>query len=126
MTVDLSIYDTTKTSADGVWMELENPKDSEPLGVHFKLLGSDSEEYNKQVRKNNDKRIKKGMKNLKSETLEAEGLELLVACTVDWQDVMDEGEELECTKENVRKVYKKYPWIKDQVDEFVGDRSNFL
>lgn len=126
MTVDLSQFDTKKTSEEGVWVEIESPTDGEPLGTHFKILGSDSEVYNKQLRKNKDKMMKQGMKNIKSENLEVEEIELLVACTVDWDNIVDNGEKLECTKENVRYVYKTYPWIKDQVDEFIGDRSNFL
>jgi len=126
MTVDLSQFDTKKTSEEGVWVEIENPIDGEPLGIHFKILGSDSEVYNKQIRKNKDKMMKQGMRNIKSENLEVEEIELLVACTVDWDNIVDNGEKLECTKENVRYVYKNYPWIKDQVDDFIGDRSNFL
>jgi len=126
MTVDLSQFDTKKTSEEGVWVEIESPIDGEPLGIHFKILGSDSEVYNKQIRKNKDKMMKQGMRNIKSENLEVEEIELLVACTVDWDNIVDNGEKLECTKENVRCVYKNYPWIKDQVDDFIGDRSNFL
>jgi len=125
MSVDLSQYDTKKSSEEGAWLEIESPT-GEPLGIHFKILGVDSEVYNKQLRKNQDKMMKKGMKNIKSENIEVEGIELLVACTVDWEGIADNGEDLGCTKENVRYVYKNYPWIKDQIDEFIGDRSNFL
>jgi hypothetical protein len=36
------------------------------------------------------------------------------------------GEELACDIENKRWLYKTYRWIFDQVDEFIGDRGNFL
>ena len=124
--VDLEALDTGKTSEEGQWLELEHPKTSEPLDMHIKLLGRDSEAYKKQVRKNQDKNLKKGLRNLKSENLENETIELLTACTVDWKGVVYQGGELECTKENIRWVYKEYDWLREQVDEFVGDRANFL
>jgi hypothetical protein len=124
--MDLASLDTGKNSDEGVWMELESPKDGEPLGMHIKVLGKDSKEYKSQIRKNNDKKLKKGFRNLKFEKIETEEIELLTACTADWKGVVYNGEELEFSRENVRWLYKTYSWAKEQVDEFIGDRSNFL
>lgn len=126
MSYDLEALDTGKTSDEGQWMELENPKNSEPLDMHIKLLGKDSEAYKKQVRKNQDRNLKKGFRKLKAENLENETIELLAACTIDWKGIIYQGNELEFTKENVRWLYKTYDWAKEQADEFIGDRGNFL
>lgn len=129
MTVDLSRLDTSKTSESGVWMEIENPSTGEPLGIKFKVLGMDSKAYRDHQRKTQDRNIKKGfrgLKQLKSETIENDKIELISACTVDWENVVYAGEVLDCTRENCRWLYKQYTWIFDQIDEFIGDRGNFL
>jgi hypothetical protein len=55
----------------------------------------------------------------------------MVACTKSWRDdtkttLTLEGEELECSRENVLRVYREYPWIKEQVESAVMERANFL
>jgi len=128
-TVDLNTLDTSKASEDGVWTEIENPSTGEPLGIKIKVLGMDSKAYQDQQRKTQDRNMKKGfrgLKQLKSETIEKDKIELICACTVDWENVVYDGEALECTRENCRWLYKTYRWIFDQVDEFIGDRGNFL
>lgn len=129
MTVDLNTLDTSKASETGVWMEIENPSTGEPLGIKLKVLGMDSKAYQDQQRKTQDRNMKKGfrgLKQLKSETIENDKTELICACTVDWDNVVYDGETLDCTRENCRWLYKSYRWIFDQVDEFIGDRGNFL
>lgn len=51
-------------------------------------------------------------------------IELLTACTASWNLTWN-GKQPECTPENVRKLYAEQPWIREQVDVFVGDRANF-
>lgn len=126
MSFDLANLNVAEKSEEGTWIEIEHPVSSEPLGMHVKILGTESKAYQKALRKNQDKRLKKGMRKVKSEELENESIELLVQCVVDWQDFVFEGEELECKPENIRWVFKNYKWVKDQVDEQIGDYSNFL
>jgi hypothetical protein len=40
--------------------------------------------------------------------------------------MQENGDDLEFTKENVRRVYKTYDFVREQAREFVEDRSNFL
>ena len=124
--MDLAKLDIVSPANEGVWMELEHPVTGEPLGVKIKLAGTDSDYYKKELRRQQNKRLKKGIRNINAEELEAEAVELLVACTLDWEGVELEGQALECNPENVRKIYKKFPWIKEQVDAFINNRANFI
>ena len=127
--IDLAKLDTNKASEDGVWCDIENPSTGEATGIRIKVLGMDSKEYQAQTRKVQDKNLKKGfrgMKNLKSETLDNNKIDLICVCTKEWENVQFNGEVLPCDMENKRWLYKTYRWIFDQVDEFVGDRGNFL
>jgi hypothetical protein len=126
---DLATLDTNKASEEGVWCDIENPKTGELTDIRIKVLGIDSKAYQNQTRKIQDKNLKKGfrgMKTLKTETLDNNKIDLICVCTVEWENVTYNGEVLECTMENKRWLYKTFRWIFDQVDEFVGDRGNFL
>jgi uncharacterized protein YbcI len=126
MTYDLAALDTGKSAEEGVWMELEHPATNEPLGMKLKVLGVDSEQYQKALRKQQDRRLKRGMRKVKSAELENEGIELLAQCVTEWEGFTYNKKELECNLENVRWFLKTYKWAKDQIDDFIGDRSNFL
>ena len=52
-------------------------------------------------------------------------MSLLAKCTTDWAGIVVEGETLDCTYENAVKLYGRFAWIMEQVDEFVADRANF-
>ena len=124
--MDLTQFDVVSPANEGVWMNLEHPVTGEPLEVKIKLAGVDSDYYKKELRRQQNKRFKKGFRKMNAEELESETIELLVACTLDWEGVELEGQTLECNPENVRKIYKQFPWIKEQVDNFINDRANFL
>jgi len=126
---DLAKLDTNKASEEGVWCEIENPANGELTGIRIKVLGMDSKAYQDQTRKIQDKNLKKGfrgMKNLKTETLDNNKIELICVITTEWENVEYNGEAMECNIENKRWLYKTFRWVFDQVDEFVGDRGNFL
>ena len=127
--IDLAKLDTNKASDEGVWCQIENPATGDSTGIRIKVLGMDSKVYLDQTRKVQDRNLKKGfrgMKTLKSETLDNNKIDLICACTVAWENVKYNGEDLICDAENKRWLYKTYRWIFDQVDEFIGDRGNFL
>lgn len=53
-------------------------------------------------------------------------LELLVACTVDWKNLVWKGEPLEFSKDNARMIYEAVPTIREQVNRAIGARKNFF
>lgn len=127
--IDLATLDTSKASEEGVWVDIENPATGEATGIRIKVLGMDSKAYLDHTRKVQDRNLKKGfrgMKNLKSEVLDNNKIELICACTVEWENIQFNSEVMLCNPENKKWLYKTYRWIFDQVDEFIGDRGNFL
>lgn len=60
------------------------------------------------------------------EELEAEGIDLLAALTVDWYLVSLDGTALNTpfSVDEARELYLNN-WLKEQVDDFVTDRANF-
>jgi hypothetical protein len=92
------------------------------------LVGKDSKEYRKAQRVITERRLKSRSKanRIDPEAIEHEAVDILVACTVEWEGFAEDGKELEFNKANIRRVYTNYPWVKEQVDEFVDDRGNFM
>lgn len=134
----LAELSTTKTAEQGVPVEIVHPKTNLPLGITIVVCGTDSETYKKIQRKQLNRRMERTARSrnrhlqMTAEELEAEALDLLVACTRFWKQgdrseiEFAPGEWLPCTPENVRKVYEELPWLKEQIDQEIGDRSNFL
>lgn len=65
--------------------------------------------------------------NIKTaEDYEADSIDLLVACTIDFSGIVLDGASLPFNKENAKTIYARFPWIRKQVDEAMGAVENFL
>lgn len=127
---DLSKLDTSEAAETGAVLEVLHPTENTSLGIKITLAGADSDIYRKTVNKNVNKRVQR-MKPGQSipftaEEQEESGLNLLAICTLAWEGVVVDGQELPCDKENAKAIYRRFPWIREQVDTFIGDRANFL
>jgi hypothetical protein len=135
--MDLATLDSVEKADDGATLEIRSPIDGAVLTdeatkepVTVTVLGVDSKEYRRQTHRAANRRLKQGSRSgrikITAEELEAEAIDLLVSVTMGWTHVEVDGTELECTPQNVRLVYDRFPWLREQVDEFVLDRTNFL
>ena len=114
---------------DAAWLTILHPQTFESTPIKIKLAGADSDSYKKierRVRNRNVALLKKNKNGLSAEVVEASALDLLTGATLDWQGVTWGGAPLEFSQENARMLYEKFGFIRDQVDEFVGDRANFF
>ena len=128
---DLSKLDTSEAAEKGAVLDIMHPSSNTSLGITITLAGADSDVYRKVINKAANKRVQR-MKPGQSfipfsaEEQEENALELLASCTLAWSGVTVDGQELVCSKENAKALYRRFNWIKEQVDGFIGDRSNFL
>lgn len=127
---DLSKLDTSEAAETGAVLDVLHPTENTPLGIKITLAGADSDIYRKTINKSVNKRVQR-MKPGQSmpftaEEQEESGITLLAACTLSWEGVLVDGQELPCDKENAKALYRRFPWIREQVDQFIGDRANFL
>lgn len=131
MSFDLNSLKPVKAD-DGAILEVAHPESEEVIpGMTITLLGQDSKVYRKiQLAKQQAalNRIAKGKKaiDLDAEKLAEDSIDDLVQLTTGWTGFTLDGDVLECTPDNVRKVYAEWAWIKEQVQEFVADRSHFF
>ena len=124
--MDLS---SLEPAADGATMPVRHPATGAVIeGMSITFLGMDSEIAIRQQRAATNKRLRQGVHKMKwtAEELDEDGLQMLAALTVRWEEVELDGAELPCNRENAAKLYKRFRWLREQADEFVGERANFL
>lgn len=128
--MDLNTLDLTKASNAGTWYTLKHPVTSKDLPMKIKIIGKDSDKF---VQLSEDFR-RSSLEDMKAnktteqriQTSKEYGDALLVACTIEWQGIELDGKKLECNPENVKLVYQRFAWIKEQVDTAIADRSLFI
>ena len=136
--MSLSDLSPKATAEAGAAITIRHPKTNLPLGITITVCGTDSETYKKIQRKQLNRRLELSQRSrnkqlaMTAEEIEAESMDVIVACTRSWatgerpEIEFNTDEWLPCTPENVRRVYEALPWMKEQVDQEIGDRANFL
>lgn len=139
--MDLTKYDSVKAAEQGAELELRDPVSNLKSKIFIRVLGHDSKDYQRVVSKQNQRRTSRVFQhgrfkpgNLTDQEFKQDAIEILAECTLSWRDETEEkpellvvgGQRLECTKENAIRVYTELPWIKEQVEDFVTDRANFI
>lgn len=131
---DLKSIDTVSTGNRGMVMEFLHPKTNLPTGVKITLAGADSTAYQKAenawANKQRNRMIKQrgnpaALMPSAEETKER-ALEINALCTLSWEGVIYNGQELECNYENALMLYRAFPALHDEVNAFINDRANFL
>lgn len=132
--MDLAKLDMTEHANNGAILEVLHPISGEFLTnesgekVTLTLLGSDSTQMRNAMSSRAKKQLatKKQMSITTVDEAEKMSAELLASVVVSWTNVEENGEKLECNKENAVHVLTKYSWLRLQVDQFVSERSNFF
>lgn len=133
--MDLSKFNIEKMAEQGANLDLLDPIEDMPLGTEEKpvfitLLGTDSKVYrNKNLafqRERIAKMARKRSKTIDYTVSEEQSCEMLAACTIGWEGLEIDGEELEFSPEAAFDLYMEHVWIREQVDVFIADRANFF
>ena len=140
--VDLthSGFDLQAAAEKGAWLQLLHPVSGEELGVdagkptRILIKGADSMSYEEAAARTVAMRSKttnpkrkvttKGLLDASNKLAKAQSEEL-AAVTMGWEGIEWDGEVFEFSQENAEKLYNEYRWIRDQVMEFFGDRTNY-
>lgn len=109
-------------------IDIKHPSTGEAIGLTVTLRPDSSDEVQAAKRKLINERLRHDVKAT-AERMENNGYLLLEAavCGWDWQgDLNFEGSKPELTPVNLRKVLKKLPWIRDQIDTELGNDAAFF
>ena len=127
---DFSSRDVAAKAEEGAELEVLDPVTSEAVGVYITLAGADSSVHRKASVNISKRRLngRKGFRNrgFDPEKMEAENIEVLAACTLSWKGVIVDGAPLPCSRDNAIKMFTRFPWLREQVEQFIGDRSEYL
>lgn len=127
--MDLTQFDTKSVANTGVPMPVHLP-DGSPLlkpdksPVTITLLGHDSDLLTK-VRNSQTNASLRGAP-ITAEIARTNEINLFAKATVAWDGIGIGEEETEFSEENARRLYREFPWIRDQVRTFIYDRSRFM
>lgn len=123
---DLATLDTAALAEKGAELTLRHPGTKEPLDVIITLAGRDSATYRREESRLADKYRRQKSAGRGPEDFRQDSVDSMAACTLGWNNMTVDGEELPCIRENARKVYSRFPWILEQVQDFVLARENYL
>ena len=117
-------------------MTVRHPGTGQPLRdkdgneAWIDLLSADSAAGLRQQRAIRDRRLAGHARRLKAEDMDREGAELLAALTTGWSLVALDGAPIDvpCNAGNAAELYSipELLWLREQVDQYVADRGNFL
>ena len=96
--------------------------------AYIDLHSADSEAARKWRHALTNKRLDAKVARMPSaEETEAEAFSFLAAMTTGWYLLDTEGQPIDVpfTADNAAELYREVPWLRDQVDAYLGDRANF-
>lgn len=110
-------------------MQVIHPVTFEPLldennqPVTIRLAGMDSAIYRKAANAMTNRRIKGNRPaKLNAERFEADSMELICKCTLQWSGLLVNGE----VPKTAEELYQGRKWLKEQADAWIHDRANYL
>ena len=102
-----------------------SPDKSKPVTVS--IVGMDSEQFRTRHRAIINRRLNAGKKaKITAEEIEAESIDTIAACITGWQYVGLDKKALDFSKANAKVLLTRLPWLREQLDEAIADRANFL
>lgn len=114
-------------ASDVCKVDIKHPVTGENLGLSVDICGSDSKRFQAAKHKVRNESLKNPGKQRTSEQLEATSLSIVLDCVTGWAgEWIYKGSALEFSRQNLEMVLKELPWIREQIDTAIGDRTNFL
>lgn len=131
--MDLSTLDTAELANQGALLELRDPagnpvlqEDGSP--VTLTVLGEDSDVVT-QVNNRNANQFLRGTsaggQAVTAEMSRTNEINKFATATVGWSGIVVDGEVVTFSLDAAKALYRRFPWIRDQVRAFIGDRANF-
>ena len=126
MTFDLAKLDTAKVAEEGAELRVAHPTTGEDLGITITLIGTDSKTFRDISKSRATASLKKKTREIDLDQNESDAVDLLAKCTKGWTGITENGKEVAFSYDNAVQLYTKYLWLREQIDRFMADRSNFL
>lgn len=93
--------------------------------VTMTVLGTYSKTYRRLSTAQRDQLLRMRRSSLSAEHLDKNDIAITAACVTAWQGFKASGAPIPFSKENVIRVFTKFPYVLEQVKEEMGARENF-
>jgi len=132
--MDLKNLDIVSLANSGGILELLHPatgevltdeKGKNPKAFYLRLLGNDSDTYRNSIKRRFEKSQNQKKKKIDIDDAQLKGAELMAKCTTECY-IVENGNSVECTRSEMIRCYLKYPWMREQAEEYMGERSNLF
>lgn len=135
--MNLADFDIVAKANAGTTLKLTSPFDGEVIidernkDKHqpwtITILGSDSDLFRKAQMRNQEKVLDGYARNKKKKTdlteARIKGAELVARCTTGCHLVDEKNNDVKFSIDGMVKLYMKYPWMLEQVENHMSDRS---
>ena len=113
--------------SDNAAITLKHPvSKSELEGMTISVSGHDSATFKNAIKERAKAQMSRKSADVDFIANDKEAVELLAKCTTGWTGITEGGKELPFSLANAIYIYTKYNWIREQIDNAIGDRANFF
>lgn len=130
--MDLGKIDLELEAGKGIRVILCHPGTGDELEseggdpIVFNVLGRDSSEWQKMSNKVGKSLALKHKKKVPPKAVEDSLRLVLSHCVTSWENVIFNGDVLECNQENAYLLFEERQWIAEQILEKAVDRANYF
>ena len=121
---DLSMFDYETKAEQGFDLEVLHPQTNKPTGIVIKLVGKDSQTFEK-AQADFQRSIKDVGANDRDANL-AIACNLIADCTVGWSGIEENGKEVPFSNKAAADIYKRYKGVREQADRAITQRSRLF
>lgn len=131
--MDFKNINSVDAANNGAFMQITHPvtnvpmceKDGTKVGIN--LLGLDSDKFRQIKHKATNRTLNKKRNQVRTaEQIEEDSVRNIAALATGWQGIDNKGKPREFSIDEVVALLTEEPWIREQCEEFVSDRANFL
>lgn len=122
--MDIKELETAPLHEEGREVRIKDEKGKE-TDFYIRVVGPDSPTWRRIVRKMQKGVIRESLSQEAQTDGISEQAESIAQATLDWRGLTSGGEEVKFSKTKAFELYKNAPYVLNQVDLFIGIRSNF-
>jgi hypothetical protein len=121
-----SLSDLTAAQEAGTEVQITHPGTGEPLGIVMQVAGPDSKRQKAATSMIISERTELRLRKISGSRLEEEANRVAAASIISWSGVIENGKEIEYSPSVALGLLTRYPFIREQIVSYSGDRANFL
>lgn len=124
---DLSSFkDLISAQESGTEVQITHPGTGEPIGISMMVAGPDSKRQKAATAFIVAERAELRLRKITAARMEEETNRIAAASIISWNGVIESGKSLEYSPSVALGLLTRYPFMREQITTYSGDRANFL